>query len=113
MKKKQFDGLTRALAGMNSRRSVLGLAAALPIVGDLFATFGIEDAAARPHRKRVKSRHHADRQRDVSAAKKHKKHKKKKCKPQPTSTTCAGKCGQVTNNCKQVVNCGACSCDPS
>ena len=91
MKKKQFDGLTRALAGMNSRRSVLGLAAALPIVGGLFATFDLEDAAARTHRKRAKSRHHDDRQRDVSAAKKRKK-RKKKCKPQPTATTCAGKC---------------------
>ena len=112
METEQFDGLARTLAGVNSRRTVLGLAAALPMIGGLFAHVDLEQAEARGRRKRAGSRHHEDRQRDVSAAKKRKK-RKKKCKPQPTATTCAGKCGQVTNNCKQVVNCGPCSCDPS
>jgi hypothetical protein len=41
------------------------------------------------------------------------KHKHKhKCKPQPHATTCAGTCGTVTNNCKQSVDCGPCTCDP-
>ncbi len=39
-----------------------------------------------------------------------KKKKKKKCKPDSTAVTCNGKCGSVTNNCKQAVACGSCNC---
>lgn len=30
------------------------------------------------------------------------------CFPEPKSTTCQGRCGQVRNNCGQLVNCGCC-----
>ena len=53
---------------------------------------------------------------NVDAKKKKKKKKKKPttpppttCKPDAAATTCAGKCGSVSNNCQQQVNCGACT----
>ena len=83
METSRFDSLVRALGeGGTTRRALTGL-------------FGGALLAALPL---------------AGGAKKKKKKKKKKCKPEPVSTTCAGKCGSVTNNCKQVVACGSCAC---
>ena len=89
-----FDALTRSLSAGASRRRTLGALAALPAVGGLLAVIGAEDAGARKKKR------------------KRKKKKKKACTPQPTAQTCAAKCGTVTNNCKQAVNCGSCGCNP-
>jgi hypothetical protein len=83
----------------------------------LAVLFGHDDADARKGRHRRK-RKDEGRQRQHNAAvdseKKKKKKKKKKCTPDSTATTCAGKCGSVTNNCNQAVDCGPCAgCDPA
>lgn len=109
MDRERFDGLARTLAGVNTRRGVLGLAAAIPIVGGVFAHFDLDDAEAKGRRRHAKHRHHAGQQRDVAAARKRKK-KKKKCKSESPATTCAGKCGPVTNTCGQTIQCGTCHC---
>ena len=56
----------------------------------------------------------------AAEAKRH-KHKKKHQRPKPTPTptctpdpvakTCSGQCGNVTNNCQKVIDCGSCLCD--
>jgi hypothetical protein len=107
MDAKHFDRLTRALSDAGSRRGLLGLLAALPVLGGLFARLGDDEADAKGRRKRRKKRHKHGKGRH-----KHKKHKKKKCKPKSHAKTCAGKCGQVKNNCKKTVDCGSCACDP-
>lgn len=35
------------------------------------------------------------------------------CIPEAKTTTCAGKCGSVINNCSQAVDCGPCKCEPA
>jgi hypothetical protein len=75
------DQLWRPWHGSGSRRGLLGAMASLPLIGEL---------AAAKKRKRKKKKH------------------KKTCKPQPVSTTCAGRCGTATNNCKKLVDCGSC-----
>ncbi|MFN8677491.1 MAG: hypothetical protein U0Z70_14040 [Thermomicrobiales bacterium] len=102
----QFDALSKALSGGDTRRRVLGALAAVPALGGLAGLLGRDEADAR--KRRAKHRRH-----DVDAEKKKKKKKKKKCKPDATAVTCNGKCGSVTNNCKQTVNCGACTCNPA
>lgn len=113
------------MAGLTNRRGLLGIAASLPVVGGSLALLGLEDAGAKQRRKRNHdSRKHDNRNKndqrrdhDVASEKKKKKHKKKKkgnvqCTPQDQSVTCSGKCGSVTNNCNQAVNCGTCVCNP-
>jgi hypothetical protein len=108
MEASRFDRLSKTVSHAGTRRGALRLLAALPLVGRLAAL--LDDAAsdAAQRRTRHKKVHHGR----LSAAKKHKKKKHKKCKLQPLSTTCAGKCGTVTNNCKRPVDCGACACAP-
>lgn len=105
-----FDALTRVLSSADSRRGLLAFLAALPVLGGLLAWFEREDAAAKERRKRRKKRH---KKRHNSGKGKHKrKNQKAKCTPQPVDVTCAGKCGAVQNNCKQTVECPACTCSP-
>ncbi len=101
MDAKHFDTLARAFSEAGSRRGLLSLLAAVPVLGGLLALLDPDEADARRRRKRRKKRH------------KHRKgrHKhKKSCKPKSKTTTCAGKCGEVKNNCKKNVNCGSCAC---
>jgi hypothetical protein len=113
MDSRQFDTLTRALSEAGSRRGLLAVLSALPLLGGLAALINLDEVGGKGHHKRHKPAHHAR----LSAAKKHKKrkHKKrkqKKCKPRPLAQTCAGKCGTVLNNCKKSVDCDPCDCDP-
>jgi hypothetical protein len=91
----QFDRFARAVAGVTSRRGLLGVAASAPVVGGALALFDPEDIEAKKRKK-----------------KKRKKKKKNKCTPDAKTTTCNGKCGSVINNCKQTVDCGSCACNP-
>ncbi|MCA9876225.1 MAG: hypothetical protein KC442_00525, partial [Thermomicrobiales bacterium] len=34
------------------------------------------------------------------------------CAPQAKAVTCKEACGQVKNNCKEMIDCGACDCNP-
>jgi hypothetical protein len=33
------------------------------------------------------------------------------CMPEPQPTTCAGRCGTITNTCGEAIDCGPCSCE--
>jgi hypothetical protein len=102
-----FDALVRDFVTSGSRRGLLRVLAALPLVGGLAALRGEEGTDAKGRCK------HAHRTRHVAVEKKHKKKRhKKKCRPQSLAQTCAGTCGPVKNNCKQTVDCGPCECDP-
>ncbi|MFN8590502.1 MAG: hypothetical protein U0031_03490 [Thermomicrobiales bacterium] len=100
MECERFDRLTRVLGVIGTdRRSLAGLLGGLllPVLPGVAAEASHGRGEHGP----------AD---DLAATKK--KKKKKKCKPNPDTTTCAGKCGAVTNNCKKTVNCGSCACNP-
>ncbi|MFT4040385.1 MAG: hypothetical protein QM692_19550 [Thermomicrobiales bacterium] len=112
MEDSRFDHLVRAIAGAASRRTLLG--AALPVLGAGLAFLDPEGTEARKRRHKGKG---------ASAEKKRKRKKRKKtpaatttlpptCTPDAPTTTCAGKCGPVTNNCFQTIECGSCVCDP-
>lgn len=105
MDAKHFDALARALTTGGTRRSLVTLLATLPVVGGLLAWLDSNDAdAGGKHKRRVKKHKHGRGRR--------RKHGKK-CKPAAQSVTCAGKCGQVMNNCKKLVDCGSCDCNPA
>lgn len=106
----QFDALSKTLSTGETRRKVLGALAAAPALGGLVALFARDEAEAR---KRRAGRKHDGHGVDAEKKRKKKKKKKKKCQPEPAATTCAGKCGTVTNNCKQSVSCTPCACKPS
>ncbi|MFN8661548.1 MAG: hypothetical protein U0075_06630 [Thermomicrobiales bacterium] len=110
MDSSRFDLLARALGDAGTdRRTLTGL------LGGAFLSALPIATEARKERRRRKHRDDArqhDHDADVDSEKKKKK-KKKKCKPDSTAVTCAGKCGSVTNNCKQAVNCGSCACSPA
>ena len=104
-----FDDLVRDWLASGTRRSLVQRLSALPLVGGLALFFEYdEESEAKRRKNRRKARH---RHRPGNHKHNHKKHKKK-CKSQAKATTCAGKCGSVTNNCKQTVDCGSCACDP-
>jgi hypothetical protein len=104
----RLDVLARSLASSGSRRTLLGLLAAAPGIGGLTA-FTPGDVAAKNRRKRRKQRQ--KRRKHSGAGKKPKP--SRSCRPRPDSETCAGKCGGVRNNCKKLVDCGPCMCDPA
>ncbi len=99
----RFDQLVLSLTTSASRRRLIGLLSAVPIIGGLVSLPGDEATA----KGRSPRRREAAHERDFTAEKRKKK-KKKKCKPQSTDATCTGKCGAVTNNCKKTVICGNC-----
>ena len=103
MELNRFDQLVQSLATSGSRRGLVGLLTAVPILGGFAALLGDEA----PAKGRQTRRQRAGHERDLTAERRKKK-KKKKCKPQSLATTCAGKCEAVTNNCQQTVNCGLC-----
>jgi hypothetical protein len=104
---RHFDALSRALSGANSRRHLLTLLASLPVMGGLFGALEPEDANARRRGRRRKRQH------QHGKGRRRRKNKKKQCTPESTAQTCAGKCGNVTNNCNKPVDCGSCACTPS
>ena len=79
-----IDLLARRVGTLGSRRAALGILAG----SGLAATLGVVSHDA--------------------IAKRKKKKKKKKCTPQSRTTTCAGRCGSVVNNCRKAVNCDSC-----
>lgn len=129
----RFDHFARTIAGLTSRRGLLGVAAALPVVGS--GGLLVADTAAKRRQRRREDR---DDVQDEKKKKKKKvtlclneqtirvpKKKKKKflnqgatpgecpiCVPESKATTCNGKCGSQVNNCGQAVDCGSCDCNP-
>lgn len=91
-----FDALSRALSTGGSRRRILGMLAAAPVAGGLATVIAPRDSGAKKKRRRNK-----------------RKKPKPACSPDSAAQTCAGKCGSVTNNCGQRVDCGSCVCSPS
>jgi hypothetical protein len=107
----RFDALARVLSAPDSRRRVLGLLAAVPVLGGLVLLDPDDAEAKRKRRRHTRERDHDP---DLDAEKKKKKKKKKKkCTPDAVTQTCAGRCGAVSNNCQQAVDCGPCTCDPA
>ena len=102
----RFDRLAKALAAAGTRRGVLNLLGSLPLVGGLGAWVAGEATPGVGARKRHKRRRRRHR-------KHHKKNNKKHCQPESPAETCAGKCGEVLNDCNDPVDCGSCVCDPS
>jgi hypothetical protein len=105
-----FDALTRGLGTHDSRRRLLGVLAALPVVGGLAAILDAGDAEGHGRRKRRKKRHKHGKRRRRKGNKG--KGKNKTCRSQSVGETCAGQCGTVTNNCGEQVSCGSCACEP-
>jgi hypothetical protein len=111
---RHFDALTRMLSTPESRRRLLGALAALPVAGGLLERLALDEAEAKERRRRRKSRHKrrrhktAGKRRRQQRRKAQRRHRKRRCTPEPVSHTCAGRCGQVTNNCGQVVECAPC-----
>lgn len=108
MDARHFDALARALTESGTRRSLLGLLSTLPVLGGFLAWLGASDTEAKDRRRRRKTRHKKRHNKG-----KNRKKSNKKCKAEEQSTTCAGRCGSVTNNCQQTVNCGPCTCEPA
>jgi hypothetical protein len=119
MDPKRFDQLVVSFSTMRSRRTLLTLLPALPLVGEWLAQFGSEESAAAKRKRRRKEMDHHEGQRahnhdGLGVAKKRKKKKKKKhkkrCTPDSVSKTCAGTCGSVLNNCKKAIDCECPAC---
>ena len=86
MDAEHFAALLRFYASAPSRRGLLvGLSAGL--FDRLLLACGGEEAAAKKRKRRRK------------------KKKKKRCTPEPPDATCAGRCGNVSNNSQQLVGC--------
>jgi parallel beta-helix repeat protein/predicted outer membrane repeat protein len=119
-----FDWLVRELFGLGAgtRRGMLRLLATLALVGGSAALRGAEDARANGagiggggHRKRKRRRqgqHRSGHNNKAQRRRQRARQRKKQCTPTSRAITCAGKCGQIKNNCKKSVDCGSCGCDP-
>jgi hypothetical protein len=106
-----FDRVVRALVSGGSRRRLLGLLGLGSLSGWLIPPEEAAEAAGR--RKRRKKRHHhqqGDGKRNRKGQQNGKDKGKQKCKPEPSSITCAGRCATVTNKCGGQVDCGPCTC---
>ena len=95
MDARHFDSLTRSLRSAGTRRGLLGLLAALPLLAGPGNGDALDEVEARGKKRKRK-----------------RKPKPAPCESEPPSQTCAGKCGKVTNNCLVTVECGACPCTP-
>jgi hypothetical protein len=104
MDARRFDRLARALTEAGTRRGLLGILCALPLLGGFLAVLDPDDAEARGRRRRRKKSH-----KHGKGKGRHRKGKRK-CKAHPKTRTCAGKCGKIKNNCKKTIDCGACAC---
>ena len=118
---RQFDALSRSLAAASTRRGIVHLLSALPVLGVLFALFDEQVGARRHQKARRRNNGHKDAQaehhnrgqgRNKKKNKKgtSKKKGKRHCKPKSAARTCVGRCGQVANKCGPIVDCGPCDC---
>src|SRR5262245_21602944 len=109
-----FDRFARALGTQPTRRGLLGLLGALPLVGHLVAH---DDDVATAIGGRYRSKHRHQRQRDGThhhrGSDSGQNQGPGQCTPDPLTTTCGGKCGSVVNNCGAPVDCGTCACNPA
>jgi predicted outer membrane repeat protein len=100
----RFDALARTLSIPDTRRQLLGMLAALPVLGGILGFRAPEEAAAKDRRRRRKQRH----------KKKKGKHgtRRQGCKPKGKGKVCAGQCGPVKSKqtCGITVDCGPCDC---
>jgi hypothetical protein len=98
----RFDRLTRTLR--SRRTAVSGL-----LGGGLAVLLGLatpEETDAHTYLARCKQIKHGERRRAcLRRARAH----NRTCHSQPTTTTCAGRCGVWTNNCGRAVSCPACA----
>jgi hypothetical protein len=122
---KRFDHIARTLSASGTRRGVLHLLAGLSL-GRLLASLTGDDESVAKRRKKGKpqanqkgkQRLGADNHKHGGRRRKHRKKRnhhhepRKPCSPESIAQTCAGKCGSVKNNCRKMVDCGPCDCDP-
>jgi hypothetical protein len=99
----RFDQIARSLTTAKSRRGMLAVLLALPL---LIGLADADDANAQGRRRRRKKAHKHGRPRP------HGKRKNHPCKPTSLAETCASACGAVKNACGKTVDCGSCDCDP-
>lgn len=101
----RLDHLARSLAATGSRRHLLGVLGALPMLGDLLDALDPQDADAKERRRRRKQRHR--RRKDHGT-------RKKGCTPKSKAVVCAGTCGPIKNRetCGKAMDCGSCACNP-
>ncbi|MDQ2655481.1 MAG: hypothetical protein M3Z20_20825, partial [Chloroflexota bacterium] len=113
MDARHFDTLTRVLSLPDSRRRLLGLLAALPLLGSLLAWLAPEESAAKDRRRRRKGRQ--KKRRGKATGKRQRQRNKRACKPKGKAVVCAGTCGTVKSRqtCGKRVDCGSCACEPS
>lgn len=111
----RFDRLVRDMLGSASRRGVLHLLGALPVVGGLASVVAGADARKGNGNNKNKNNGQDDDD-DVAGEKNKGKRRKKKCKKRKRQA-CNGTCGTVTVKCKsgkkrkakkKKVNCGPC-----
>jgi hypothetical protein len=118
-----FDQLTRAMASPESRRGLRRLLVSLPLTAILASLPGGKESDAKrrtghqQNTRRVGGENHKHsgrrRKHNLRHKRRHKKHKDNGCRPEPVATTCDGQCGEVLNNCQQVVECDPCNCNPA
>lgn len=99
----RLDAVTRSLAVGGSRRTLLGVLAAIPAAAGLLGIFTPEDLEAKDRRHRRKQRH---------KKRKHPGGHKEGCRPKSKATVCARQCGPVKSRqtCGKTVDCGSCAC---
>lgn len=114
----RFDHLARILATVGSRRHIIGALAFIPSGGVLCQMLEPAETAAKDRRRRRKQRH--KRRKQPGSRKPGDKRGDKKrstpqtpCVPESVAQVCAGRCGNVQNNCQQQVDCGSCDCEPA
>lgn len=107
MDARYFDALTQGLSRANSRRRLLGLLAALPLLGGLLGALDGTGSLAKERRRRRKQRRARRKGKRVSQ-----RHRHAACTPQSRARVCAGKCGPVRGKqtCGKTVDCGSCDC---
>ena len=101
---RHFDALSRVLSTGDSRRRLLAFVATFPLLDGLVAILDVGDTEGAGRRKRRKKAH------KHGKGRRRKHTRKKKCTAESIALTCSGRCGSVTNNCKQLVDCGSCAC---
>ncbi|MEZ4564474.1 MAG: right-handed parallel beta-helix repeat-containing protein [Thermomicrobiales bacterium] len=112
MDARRFDALTRLISIRDSRRTVLGFLAALPLLSRLPGWLSPEEAAAKDRRRRRKGRQ--KKRRNKAKGKRQRQRNRHACKPKGKAVVCAGTCGAVKSRqtCGKTVDCGSCACDP-